>query len=202
MRKDKSGGGALADLGAHAIDLIRHLVGEFDTVHAITQTYIPTRPLARGVQKKDAVTVDDAAWLQVKLHNGAIGTIEASRFATGALDDLRLEICGGKGALRFHLMDANWLYWFDASRKGGHFGGDRGWVRLETVQAYPGASVPPGRAILGWPRTHAENQYRFLKAIIEGEAPQPNVIDGLRTQLVLDAAYTSAENGGWVKVEE
>jgi len=201
MQKEKSGGGALADLGAHVIDLIRHLLGEFEAVHAVTQTYIPMRPLARGAQEKGAVTVDDAAWLQVKLQNGAIGTIEASRFATGALDDLKLEICGEKGALRFHLMDANWLYWFDASRKAGDFGGDRGWVRLETVQAYPRASVPPGRAILGWSRTHAENQYRFLKAIVEGNTPRPNVIDGLRTQLVLDAAYASSENGEWVKVE-
>jgi predicted dehydrogenase len=201
MQKEKSGGGALADLGAHIIDLIRHLVGEFESVHAVTQTYIPTRPLARGAQEKGAVTVDDAAWLQVKLQNGAIGTLEASRFATGALDDLRLEICGEKGALQFDLMDANWLYWFDASRKASNFGGERGWVRLETVQTYPGASVPPGRSILGWPRTHAENQYRFLKAIVEGEIPHPNVIDGLRTQLVLDAAYASAENGAWVKVD-
>lgn len=202
MQKELSGGGALADLGAHAIDLIRHLLGEFDAVHAVTQTYIPMRPLARGTREKGAVTVDDAAWLQVKLQNGTIGTIEASRFATGALDDLKLEICGEKGALRFDLMDANWLYWFDASRKGGDFGGDRGWVRLETVQTYPGASVPPARAILGWPRTHAENQYRFLKAIVEGNIPRPNVIDGLRTQLVLDAAYDSAQNGGWVQVEQ
>lgn len=202
MDKEQSGGGALVDLGSHLIDLIRHLLGEFEAVQALTQTYITERPIARGAQEKGKVTVDDAAWLQVKLKNGAIGTIEASRFATGTLDDLRIEICGEKGALRFNLMDANWLYWFDASRKSGPFGGDRGWVRLETVQYYPGASIPSPRAILGWPRTHAENQYTFLKAIVEGKTPQPNIIDGLRTQLVLDAAYASAKSGGWVEVKQ
>ena len=202
LQHDKSGGGALADLGAHAIDLMRWLLGEFQTVRAMTHTYITERPISRGAQEKGAVTVDDAAWLQVRLKNGALGTIEASRFSTGVLDELRFEICGEKGALRFNLMDANYLYWFDASRKGGAFGGDQGWLRLDTVQQYPGASIPPARAILGWQRTHAENQYQFLKAISEGKTPQPNVFDGLRTQFVLDAAYLSAQQGEWVEVEQ
>ena len=202
LRAEVSGGAALSDTGAHAIDLIRHLLGEFEAVQAFTKTYVTERPVASGAQEKGAVTVDDAAWLQVKLENGAIGTIEASRFSTGVLDELRFEICGEKGALRFNLMDANCLYWFDASRKGGAFGGDQGWVRLDTLQHYPGASIPPPRSILGWSRTHAENQYTFLKAILEGKVPQPNIIDGLRTQLILDAAYASAEQGSWIKVEQ
>ncbi len=202
MTKEKSGGGALVDLGSHLIDLLRHLLGEFDSLQAFMQTYITERPVKRGAQEKGVVTVDDAAWLQIKLKTGAMGTLETSRFATGALDDLRIEICGEKGALRFDLMDANWLYWFDASQKGGPPGRDGGWVRLETVQHYPGASIPSPRAILGWTRLHAENQYTFLKAVTEGKTPQPNIIDGLRTQLVLDAAYASAESGNWVKVEQ
>jgi len=198
LQHDQSGGGALADLGAHAIDLMRWLLGEFQTVRAMTHTYITERPISHGSQEKGRVTVDDAAWLQVRLKNGALGTIEASRFSTGVLDELRFEICGAKGALRFNLMDANYLYWFDASRKGG----DQGWLRLDTVQQYPGASIPPARAILGWQRTHAENQYQFLKAIAEGKTPQPNIIDGLRTQFVLDAAYLSVQEGGWVDVAQ
>ncbi len=202
MEKEKSGGGALADLGSHLIDLIRHLLGEFESVQADTQTYITERPVKRGAQEKGRVTVDDAAWLRIRLKSGAIGTLETSRFATGALDDLRIEICGEKGALRFDLMDANWLYWFDASRKSDPLGGDRGWVRLETVQHYPGASIPSPRAILGWARTHAENQYTFLKAVTEGKTPQPDMTDGLRTQLIMDAAYASAERGDWAKVDQ
>ncbi|PID57770.1 hypothetical protein CSB45_05965 [candidate division KSB3 bacterium] len=201
LNHKKSGGGALADLGAHAIDLMRWLLGEFQSVRAVTHTYIKERPLTNGAKETGPVTVDDAAWLQVSLANGGIGTIEASRFSTGVLDELRFEICGEKGALRFNLMDGNWLYWYDASRKSGAYGGERGWLRLETVHHYPGASIPVPRAILGWSRTHAENQYQFLKALVEGKTPQPNVLDGLRTQYILDAAYASAERGGWVRVE-
>ena len=81
-------------------------------------------------------------------------------------------------------------------------GGQRGWTRLETVQHYPGSTLPPPRSILGWTRTHAENQYVFLKAVSEGLAPQPGVLDGLRCQLIMDAAYRSAESGSWLDVPQ
>lgn len=200
MKKELSGGGALVDMGSHLIDLIRHLLGEFTSVNAVTRTFIRERPIERGSRQLGEVTVDDAAWLQVRLQGGSVGSIEVSRFATGTLDDLKLEIFGSKGALRFNLMDANWLYWFDATRAGGFMGGDQGWTRLETVQHYRGASTPPARSILGWTRTHAECQYTFLRAIAEGRDPEPGILDGLRTQLVMEATYASAQSGQWVPV--
>lgn len=198
MRRELSGGGALVDLGSHLIDLLRHLLGEYASVRALTHTFIDRRPAAKGSQEREPVTVDDAAWLEVRLQGGGIGTIEVSRFATGALDDLNIEVYGEKAALMFRLMDANWLYWYDATRSGSPL--EQGWTRLETVQHYPGASLPPPRSILGWTRTHAENQYTFLKAVAEDGSPDPGIIDGLRCQLILDAAYRSAESGSWVEV--
>jgi predicted dehydrogenase len=200
LRQEQAGGGASMDLGSHVVDLIRHLLGEFHSVRATLHTFITERPVQRDAAQTEAVTVDDAAWIQVRLDSGALGTVETSRFATGMVDDLRLEIHGRRGALRFSLMDGNWLYWYDAARKAEPLGGERGWVRLETLQHYPGAAAPPPRAILGWTRTHAENQHVFLRAVATGAAPHPDVVDGLRAQLVLSAAYTSARSGGWVAV--
>ncbi len=201
MRKEQSGGGALVDLGSHVIDLVRYLLGDFESVRAHMHTFHKARPVRRGAAESEPVTVDDAAWLQVRLANGTQGTIEASRFTTGILDDLRLEIHGSRGALRFSLMDANWLYWYDATRKGEPLGGDRGWVRLETVGNYPGAVAPPARSIVGWGRFIAENQYAFLTAVAAGKSPEPGIADGLQVHLVLDAAYKSAETGAWIAVE-
>jgi len=195
MRRESSGGGALVDLGAHAIDLIRHLLGEIVEVLATTKTFITERPVRKGSAEKGPVTVDDAAWVQVRLASGAVGTLEVSRFATGSADDLRFRIEGSRGALKFDLMDANWLYFFDAERRG-----DPGWIRLETIQSYPGAAVPPARSIVGWDRTHAENAYRFLKSVFEGAEPDPGITDGVWVHLVTDAAYASAAHGGWVPV--
>lgn len=197
MRHAASGGGAIMDLGAHVIDLVRFLAGDIVGVQAATKTYIRERPLAKGSAEMGPVDVDDAAWINARLAGGGIGTIVVSRFATGSTDDLRLRIEGSKGALRFDLMDGNWLYWFDASKKGT----DAGWTRLETIQTYPGAVLPPPRSILGWDRTHAENQYQFLKAVVEGREPSPGLADGLAANLVMDAAYRSAASGSWEAVK-
>jgi predicted dehydrogenase len=200
MRKSLSGGGAVVDLGSHVIDLMRHLLGEFAAVRGTLRTFIGRRPVDKNSKDTEAVTVDDAAWLEVKLREGSIGTIEVSRFATGALDDLNVEIYGEKAAMMFRLMDANWLYWYDASRPGGLMGGEKGWTRLETVQHYPGAALPPPRSIVGWTRTHAENQNAFLEAVSRGQTAHPGAMDGLRCQLIMDAVYRSAETGSWVDV--
>ena len=202
LSREQAGGGALVDLGAHLIDLVRHLLGEFAALQATLHTYVTERPPVAGSSERVPVEVDDAAWLQVRLADGVPGTIEVSRFATGTLDDLRLEIYGARGALRFDLMEPNWLYWYDAARPGEPLGGERGWTRLETVSRYPGAVSPPGRAVLGWARTHAENQHAFLRAVATGEQPDPGLVDGLRAQLVLDAAYESARAREWVEVAQ
>jgi levoglucosan dehydrogenase len=200
LRKEQAGGGALVDLGSHVIDLVRHLLGEVEALHCSTRTFIQQRPVSQGASVMESVQVDDAAWVQTRLRNGAEGSLHVSRFATGAQDDLSLEIYGRLGGLRFNLMDPNWLYWYDARRPEGATGGERGWTRVETVQRYPGASGLPARAPVGWGRTHAENQFAFLRALHLGQPCSPNIMDGYINHLVIEAAYASAETGEWVKV--
>jgi predicted dehydrogenase len=200
LRRAQSGGGALVDLGAHVIDLMRYLLSEYAEVQATTRTYVTERPAAPGSSQRERVDVDDIAWVQAKMQNGAEGSLMVSRFATGSVDDLNFQIYGERGALRFSLMDANWLYMFDQNAAGEPIGGKRGWTRVETVSNYPGAVVPPARAILGWNRTHAQNIFEFLKALVKNEDPMPGVVDGLRVHQVLDAAYQSAQNGNWIEI--
>jgi predicted dehydrogenase len=202
MKKEEGGSGALGDLGSHVIDLVRYLIGEFSSLQGHLETFISERPVAKGASEKGEVTVDDVAWIRARMADGSIGTIEVSRFATGTLDDLRIWIYGEKGAIKFDLMDPSFLYFFDESKSGGDYGGDRGWERIETVSYYPGARTPPARAPIGWSRSHGENQFRFLQAVSEGRDPSPNIVDGLRTQLVIDAVEHSAHDGGlWTDVE-
>ena len=200
MDFSKSGGGALVDMGVHVIDLARYLLGDFDSVQAMTETYIMDRPLEKGSKQTGKVSVDDAAWMNVRMSSGAMGSIEVSRFATGTLDDLNLTVYGERGALRFRLMDANFLYWFDSSVRTPE-PGLLGWQRLETGQAYPGARLPNPRSIIGWTRFHAENLHRFIRSVREGSSFAPNEVDGYEAQAVLEAAYESAESGTWVKVK-
>lgn len=196
MKREEGGSGALGDLGSHVIDLLRYLLGEFESVQGHLETFVKERPVAKGASEKGPVTVDDVAWLRARMANGSVGTVEASRFATGTLDDLRIWIYGERGALHFDLMDANFLDWFDETDPAGKYGGERGWQRLQTVQHYPGAKAPPGRAPIGWNRSHLENQYAFLSAVFGNREPSPGIIDGLRTQLVIDAVERSAAEAG------
>ncbi len=189
MDFSRSGGGALADLGVHVIDLLNYLLGDFSTVRAELETYITERPAAGDSGRMDAVTVDDAAWLQCMLNDGGKGTIEVSRFATGTLDELNLAVYGSRGAFRFNLMDPGYLYWFDEEKK------EMGWNRLETLQHYDGAVIPNPRSVVGWTRFHLENQYRFLKSLRDNTVFHPGAIDGARAQFVLDAAYRSGQTG-------
>ena len=189
MDFSRSGGGAIADLGVHVIDLLAYLLGDFRTVRADVKTYIKERPESAGAANKKPVTVDDAAWLHCELASGGTGTIEVSRFATGTLDELNITVFGSRGSFRFNLMDPGYLYWFDEAQK------EDGWKRLETAQHYSGAVIPTPRSVIGWQRFHCENQYRFLKSISDGSAFRPGAEEGAKTQFVLDAAYRSVASG-------
>ncbi|MGB9682221.1 MAG: Gfo/Idh/MocA family protein [bacterium] len=73
------------------------------------------RPLLESPREKREVKVDDYIIFQVRMTNGALGTLEASRVATGTNDDLSFDIYGDKGSMKFHLMEPNWLYIYDAT---------------------------------------------------------------------------------------
>lgn len=202
MQKDKAGGGALMDLGSHAVDLLRHLIGDFYRVHASFQTLVQERPIAKGTTEMAPVTVDDAAVLQLELPNGVVGTLEASRVATGSQDDLRIEIHGSRGALRYDLMDPNWLWAYDDTKPQAALGGDRGWARIEAIQNYPKpAALPGGRSPVGWSRFHIASIYEFVSNVVEGRPGRPSFEDGLAVNRVIDAAARSAETGRWEDVE-
>ncbi|RLW70191.1 MAG: hypothetical protein B6D68_01170 [spirochete symbiont of Stewartia floridana] len=201
MRKEDGGSGALGDLGSHVIDLVCCLIGDVDSVQGQLETFIKERPLAKGSPEMGAVTVDDAAWFRARMKDGSIGTVEASRFATGTMDDLRIWIHGERGALKFNLMDPSFLFYFDEAKPSGDFGGERGWQRLETAQYYPQAKAPPARAPIGWVRCHAENQYAFLKSLSGKSPPSPGIDDGMRVQQIINAVEASAmEKGAWKTV--
>jgi len=196
-----SGGGALFDLGAHIIDLMRHLAGEVARVSARLETFITERPTADGGTAK--VEVDDLALLTVELANGAVGTIEASRMATGTNDELRFEIHGDKGALRFNLMDPNWLYAYDHRDATGPNGGQRGFKAIEAVARYPKPAVLPGpKNSIGWVRGHIACLHHFITTIVEDRPPSPSLHDGLAVQRIMAAAIESSRTGRWVDLPQ
>jgi predicted dehydrogenase len=202
MRKETSGAGALFDIGSHVLDLVYFLLGDFDAVNATLDTRIKERLIAPGAAQTAPVTVDDLAFLHLRLTDGTPGTVEASRLATGATNDLQIEIFGDRGALRFDVSDPSWLEVYDMRDPSQPLSGLRGFRRVETVQNYPGQKAPDWTATPSFVRSHAECQYRFLRALWDGTPAAPSLADGLKIQEVLEAAQLSASTGRWVSVQE
>jgi len=197
----QGGAGALFDLGSHVLDLVRYLLGECTEVFATTRTFIKQRPISKGSKELVDVKVDDLALLQMKMDNGSIGTVEASRIATGANDDLKVEIHGSEGAIRFKLMEANWLDVYDNRAESDPIGGRKGFTRIETVQRYPAPAAFPGpKFMVGWERFHIASMHDFLCNVVKGEVAPPAFYDGFKVQEVMEAALISANKGSWVKI--
>ncbi|WP_049566008.1 Gfo/Idh/MocA family protein [Nonomuraea sp. SBT364] len=197
LQKDKAGSGALGDIGAHIIDATQFISGQHIVgVSALTETFIKERPLpesssglsAGGGSGRGTVTVDDAALFTARLSGGAVGSYEATRFATGRKNALRVEINGSLGSLAFDFESMNEL-WFSE--------GGRGFERIlvtEPDHPYVGAWWPPGHG-LGYEHTFTHEIKDFLEAIAEGRDPSPSFADGLRVQRVLAAVERSAADG-------
>ncbi|MEU8280399.1 Gfo/Idh/MocA family oxidoreductase, partial [Microbispora bryophytorum] len=122
LQKDKAGSGALGDIGAHIIDTAEFVTGQLLTgVSAMTETFVKERPLATSSTGLSAgggagmgpVTVDDAALFIGRLSGGALASFEATRFATGRKNALRIEVNGSLGSLSFDFEAMNELWFHD-----------------------------------------------------------------------------------------
>lgn len=191
-------GGVLLDLGSHVLDLITWLCGYPEAVFCAQRTLYATRPTREGGATRDLS--DDQTLMLLRLPGGAMGQVEASKIATGANDELTVEIRGEKGALAFDLMQPNYLRFYDNTRPEAPLGGERGFQWIETVARYPapgGTFLPPKNSI-GWDRGHLHCYYTFLDCLARGAAPDNGVGEGARLQMLMERAVQSAAQGSWV----
>ena len=191
-------GGVLLDLGSHVLDLITWLCGYPEAVFCAQRTLYDTRPTREGGATRDLS--DDQTLMLLRLPGGAMGQVEASKIATGANDELTVEIRGEKGALAFDLMQPNYLRFYDNTRPDAPLGGERGFQWIETVARYPapgGTFLPPKNSI-GWDRGHLHCYYTFLDCLARGAAPDNGVGEGARLQMLMERAAQSAAQGRWV----
>ena len=202
-RLDKSiaGSGALGDLGSHIIDLARYLVGEPTKTMAMTKTFIDERPLPGGGRGK--VDVDDAFVSLMEFENGAIGTLEATRFAAGRKNYEVLEINGENGSIQFNMERMNELnvYWAHEDPKE-----TRGFHNVSVTESYHPyyENWWPHGHIISWGDTFVHEFHHFFKAIVEGDSVAPygaTFEDGYRTAVVTDAILKSAETGRQVDIK-
>ncbi len=89
--------GVLGDVGIHILDFATFVAGQ--SVEEIS-CRLATFHKAPGDQIGEyPLDANDSATMQVVLGNGALGTVAATRFASGHLNDLRLRLYGDKGGI-------------------------------------------------------------------------------------------------------
>jgi predicted dehydrogenase len=206
LQKDKAGSGALGDIGAHIVDLTQFITGQRLTgVSAMLETFVKKRPLPAatgtlgglGVESGGSsaegmgeVTVDDAAVFLGRFAEGALATFEATRFALGRKNAIRIEVNGSAGSLAFDFEDMNVLEFFDGAEPSATAGFRRILV-TEPEHPYVAGWWPAGHG-LGYEHGFAHQVVDLVTALATGEQPTPSFADGLQVQRVLDAVERSA----------
>ncbi|MGY1856959.1 Gfo/Idh/MocA family protein [Modestobacter sp. SYSU DS0290] len=208
LQKEKAGSGALGDIGAHVVDLTQFITGERLTgVSAVLETFVRKRPLPAvsgklggvGGEGMGEVTVDDAAVFLGRFTGGALATFEATRFALGRKNAIRIEVNGSAGSLAFDFEDMNVLHFFDGAEPAAT-AGFRRIVVTEPEHPYVDAWWPAGHG-LGYEHGFTHQVVDLVTALAAGEQPTPSFADGLQVQRVLDAVQRSAaDRSTWTEI--
>ena len=200
LQRERAGSGALGDLGAHIVDLAQHLTGELITgVSGVVATFVGERPMPGGGPRSGPVTVDDAVLFTARLSSGALASFEATRFAAGRKNELRIELNGDRGSLAFDLKRLNELQ-FHSRADDPATAGFRRVLVTEPGHPYLSGWWPPGH-VLGWDVTFTHQVRNLVTAIATGTDPAPSFQDGLQVQRVLAAVeYSAGHESGWTPV--
>ncbi|GAA3682458.1 putative dehydrogenase [Lentzea atacamensis] len=208
LDKEKAGSGALGDIGAHVVDAAQFILGDtISEVSGTLETFVSERPVASshsglsGTAASDRtgpVTVDDAALFLARFTGGALGSFEATRFANGRKNALRIEVNGSAGSVAFDFEDMNVLQFFDGTEDS-VVAGFRRIVVTEPGHPYTAAWWPAGHG-LGYEHAFTHQAVDFVRAVAAGTDPAPSFADGLQVQRVLAAVEASAASRTWQQV--
>ena len=196
FRHDSAGGGALADIGSHALATAEFLIGSISEVMGDCLTMIPERPDGKGSTRR--VQVDDVGRAFLRFANGAQGSIEGNWIATGRKMQHDFEVYGTKGALAFTQERFNELQFYSTADAPGR----RGFRRIEAApdhSPYGRFCVAPGHQI-GFNDLKAIEIEGFMRAIA-GEIPEPfGFHAGLRIQTLVETIQRSSAARKWLSV--
>lgn len=181
------GGGILADIGSHLIDLSHWLLGPITRIRCDLQTFTRERPTTGDGMAQ--VDVDDAATCQLEFASGALGVMNASGVCLGHGNYQRVELYGTRGSI---------IYEIDAPAD---LGGDRLQVCFGAAQ-HRTAGMATALTLPRHQATPLDPFLDFFRAVREGRSAAVTFDDAVRVQAVLEAAEQSAAAGGnWADLQ-
>jgi predicted dehydrogenase len=207
--KGAAGSGALADIGAHLVDLAEFLCGPIVSVSgSVLATYVTERPVPLGAvvghapaavsDVTEPVENEDVVSFTARFASGATATLSASRTAFGHPNGLGFEIFAETGAATFDLARASEFGFVDRSAPQVTHG-------YRQVLVGPDHPYITGGLPMDFPGVgHGQNDLfafqarAFLGQVagVEGLPPCPSFEDGLRNLRLLQAVVRSGETGG------
>jgi len=204
LRKETAGSGPHHDLNSHSVDLAHYLVGDIKSVSCLTTNFIKERPLPNkgaaafgaavdGATARGAVTVEDASLMMVEFANGAVGSFEATRFASGRKNRNTFEIYGSEGAIGFDFERMNELQ-FHSRHDPENAQGFRTILATEPCHPYVKHWWPPGH-IIGYEHAFTHAVADFVASVAHGTPLEPNFRDGVKCIRVLATGLKSAATG-------
>ena len=201
-----AGSGALGDIGAHIVDLAQFLIGEIETVSAVSTTFVRRRRAADAGfasagdrNRMVRVDVDDSVSVIGTFRNGAVLNLEATRFAPGRKNQLCFEINGSSGSLVFDLERMNRLQFYSTG-DAENVCGFRDIIVTEASHPYLKNWWPPGH-LIGYEHSFIHTIADFVEAVVRKQRIRPDFADGLQTQRILDAVQRSAEKAHAVRIQ-
>jgi predicted dehydrogenase len=179
--KEKSGGGAMIDLGCHCVEISRNFIGK---------NIKPVEVMCWADTRVHPIDAEDNAIGLVKYENGAIGQFEVSWSFRGGMD-LRDEVMGTEGTIWLNNFLRTGFEMF-TSGKGGNY-------IAEKAESNTGWLFPVGDEVheLGYSHMFTD----MFEAIDNNREPNENFYDGYIVNAVLDAAYLSAKTKQWEPVQ-
>lgn len=191
-----AGGGSLADIGSHVIDLARCLGGDVRRVMARARTVWPERPDPLG--RPAAVDVDDMTDLLVDFENGAAGVISCSWVAAGHKMDLRLEMSGTEGSIHLKWRQPDAVELVVKSSSGPAT--DRRLLMVGPHDEGADGMIPVAGAPMSLYDLYAAQARATVVNVLQGTSAAPSFLDGVRAAEVVEAAIRSSEEERWVDV--
>jgi predicted dehydrogenase len=178
--KEKSGGGALVDMGCHCIEIGRSFVGK---------DVRPVEAVCWGATQVHPIEAEDSAVGLVRYESGALAQFEAAWTFRGGMD-LRDEVSGSDGTIWLNHWLRTGFEMFSAPGSGGYV--------AEKAETESGWLFPVGDEVsaLGYDAMFAD----MLDAFDQKRAPVETFYDGYVVNAIMDACYRSIETKRWEPV--
>lgn len=209
---DQGESSAMADIGSHWCDLAQHVTGQrIEAVLASLSTVVASRvrpsanveAFAGGSHAgaRVAIASEDLGSVLLRFSGGATGVVTVGQVCAGHKNDLRLELCGRTGSMRWHQEAQNELWLGRRHEANAVLAKDPSLVGA-TARGY--ARLPGGHQE-GWADAFANVMRDIYAAVLDPAAVRrPSMAtfdDGLAAACLVDAVVKSHRAGGaWTPV--